>query len=142
MAINASNIEDALGVTNAPQRESIQRLAKAVGVAAILASALSQEYGSGINFVLTSSLGTYPAVTYLVPLAMVAAGLLLLPKVILFMRFNLRFNPTFRRLSWSEAIVGRASTFAVGALAIIIAVGLLQSVLIVPKTPLAFQPSF
>ena len=39
---------------NAPGRESAQRLAKVVGVAAILASALSQEYGSGINFVLTS----------------------------------------------------------------------------------------
>lgn len=36
-----------------PQPESVQRLAKVVGVAVILASALSQEYGSGINFVLT-----------------------------------------------------------------------------------------
>jgi len=71
-----------------PSQEPVVRLAKAVGVAAILASALSQEYGSGINFVLTSSLGTYPAVTYLVPLAMVTAGILLLPKVVLFMRFS------------------------------------------------------
>lgn len=68
--------------------QSPERLAKVVGVAAILASALSQEYGSGINFVLTSSLGAYPKITYLVPLAMVAAGLLLLPKVVLFMRFS------------------------------------------------------
>ncbi len=73
---------------NAREGGSPLRLAKVVGVAAILASALSQEYGSGINFVLTSSLGTYPQVTYLVPLAMIAAGLLLLPKVILFMRFS------------------------------------------------------
>ena len=73
---------------NTPRPESVQRLAKVVGVAAILASALSQEYGSGINFVLTSSLGTYPHVTYLVPLAMIAAGILLLPKVVLFMRFS------------------------------------------------------
>jgi len=70
----------------------LQHLAKAVEVVAILASALSQEYGSGINFVLTSSLGTYPKVTYLVPLAMVVAGLLLLPKVILFMRSYLRVS--------------------------------------------------
>jgi amino acid transporter len=73
---------------NTPEGESGLRLAKAVGVAAILASALSQEYGGGINFVLTSSLGTYPQVTYLVPLAMIAAGILLLPKVILYMRFS------------------------------------------------------
>jgi amino acid transporter len=71
-----------------PSGEPVQHLAKVVGVAVIVASALSQEYGSGINFVLTSSLGTYPKVTYLVPLAMVAAGILLLPKVILFMRFS------------------------------------------------------
>ncbi|HTU01462.1 MAG TPA: APC family permease, partial [Candidatus Sulfotelmatobacter sp.] len=71
-----------------PQEEFVPRLAKVVGVAAILASAVSQEYGSGINFVLTSSLGAYPAVTYLVPAAMIAAGLLLLPKVALFMRFS------------------------------------------------------
>lgn len=56
--------------------------------------------------------------------------------------FNLRFNPTFRRLAWAETIVNRVSTLVVGALAIVIAIVLLQSVLIVPKTPLAFQPSF
>ncbi len=88
MATDSLRFDDSLGVTNASERVPVQRLAKAVGVAAILASALSQEYGSGINFVLTSSLGTYPAITYLVPLAMVVAGILLLPKVILFMRFS------------------------------------------------------
>ena len=82
MALSSSNLVGASGY------ESAQHLAKVVGVAAILASALSQEYGSGINFVLTSSLGTYPGVTYLVPIAMIAAGILLLPKVILFMRFS------------------------------------------------------
>jgi len=56
--------------------------------------------------------------------------------------FNLRFNPTFRRLSWAEAVVKPVSTLVAGALAVIIAIGLLQSVLIVPKTPLVFQPSF
>jgi hypothetical protein len=40
------------------------------------------------------------------------------------------------------AVVGRTSTLVAGALAILIAIGLLQSVFIVPKTPLAFQPSF
>ena len=46
-----------------PSGEPVQHLAKVVGVAGILASALSQEYGSGIDFVLPSSLGTYPKVT-------------------------------------------------------------------------------
>ncbi len=63
-AIKAPEVEP-----NPRRGASVPRLAKVVGVAAILASALSQEYGSGINFVLTSSLGTYPKVTYLVPLA-------------------------------------------------------------------------
>ncbi len=65
-----------------------QRLAKAVGVVAIMASAVSQEYGSGINFVLVNSLGTYPGIAWLVPLAMLVAGIVLLPKVVLFMRFS------------------------------------------------------
>ncbi len=67
---------------------SAQRLAKAVGVLAIVASAVSQEYGSGINFVLVNSLGAYPAIAWLVPAAMVVAGVVLLPKVVMFMRFS------------------------------------------------------
>ena len=68
--------------------QSAFRLAKALGVFAILASAVSQEYGVGINFVLVSSLGSYPAITYLVPLAMFMAGIVLIPKVALFARFS------------------------------------------------------
>ncbi len=64
------------------------RLAKAVGVVAVLASAVSQEYGSGINLVLVDSLGQYPEVKWLVPLAMVVAGLLLAPQTALFARFS------------------------------------------------------
>lgn len=67
---------------------SPQRLAKAVGVLAVLASAVSQEYGSGINFVLVNSLGAYPAIAWLVPAAMIVAGIVLLPKVVMFMRFS------------------------------------------------------
>lgn len=67
---------------------SVHRLAQVVGVFAIMASAVSQEYGSGINFVLVNSLGTYPAVMWLVPLAMFVAGIVLLPKVWLFARFS------------------------------------------------------
>lgn len=64
------------------------RLAKTIGWFAIMASALSQEYGSGINVVATTSLGTYPGVGNLVPLAMFIAGLLLIPKVFMFQRFG------------------------------------------------------
>jgi len=64
------------------------RLAKTIGWFAIMASALSQEYGSGINVVATTSLGTYPSVGNLVPLAMFIAGLLLIPKVFMFQRFG------------------------------------------------------
>jgi hypothetical protein len=55
------------------------RLAKAVGVAAVLTSGVSQEYGSGINFVMVNSLGSYPKVAWLVPAAIVTAGLLMIP---------------------------------------------------------------
>ncbi|MDA8194123.1 MAG: APC family permease [Thermaerobacter sp.] len=64
------------------------QLAKVVGVVAVMASALSQEYGSGINFVATQSLGVYPTIESLVPLAMFVTGLFYLPKVFLFMRFG------------------------------------------------------
>jgi amino acid transporter len=64
------------------------RLAKVVGVLAVAASAVSQEYGSGINYVAVQSLSVYPAVQGLVPLAMFVTGLLLLPKVYLFARYG------------------------------------------------------
>ena len=68
--------------------ESTYRLAKVAGVLAVCASAVSQEYGSGINFVMVNSLGTYPNVKWLVPLAMLVAGIVLIPKVMMFARFS------------------------------------------------------
>jgi APA family basic amino acid/polyamine antiporter len=56
--------------------------------------------------------------------------------------FNLRFNPAFRRLSWVGPIVERRGTLVAAGLAILIAMALLQSVLVVPNTALVFQPSF
>ena len=64
------------------------RLAKVLGVLAIAASALSHEYGATINFASTNALGTWPQIENLVPLAMFTAGLLLFPKVFLWMRFS------------------------------------------------------
>ena len=64
------------------------RLAKRLGVVAIAASALTHEYGATINYAATNSLGIYPAIQDLVPWAMVAAGLALLPKTFLYARFS------------------------------------------------------
>lgn len=63
-------------------------LTRAVGAVVVALSALAQEYGSGINFVMPHSLGRYPGVGSLVPLAMVAAGVVLIPKVFLFGRYS------------------------------------------------------
>ncbi len=64
------------------------KLAKVVGWFVIMASAVSQEYGAGINAVSTQSIGTYPGVGNLVPLIMFITGLLLIPKVFMFQRFG------------------------------------------------------
>lgn len=72
---------------DAEKRQAYQ-LAKVVGVVAIMASALSQEYGSGINYVATQTLSVYPAIMNLVPVAMFVTGLFYLPKVLLFMRYG------------------------------------------------------
>ncbi len=64
------------------------RLAKRLGVVAIAASALTHEYGATINYAATNSLGVYPAIQALVPWAMIAAGVALIPKVFLYARFS------------------------------------------------------
>jgi amino acid transporter len=53
-----------------------------------MASALTHEFGSGIALVAPNTVGTYPGVKNLVPLAMVVCGVLLLPKTALFARFS------------------------------------------------------
>ncbi len=64
------------------------RLAKRLGVVAIAASALTHEYGATINYAATNSLSVYPAIQALVPWAMIAAGVALIPKVFLYARFS------------------------------------------------------
>jgi amino acid transporter len=68
--------------------EPSYRLAKTLGVLAIAASALSHEYGATINYAATNSLGVYPGVQGLVPWAMFAGGVLLIPKVFVYMQFS------------------------------------------------------
>jgi hypothetical protein len=67
------------------------KLAKALGVLAITASAVSAEYDSGINYVSVQSLSVYPDVKGLVPLAMFVC-IAMLPKAYLFAAF-LRVMP-------------------------------------------------
>ncbi|MGA9855539.1 MAG: APC family permease [Gammaproteobacteria bacterium] len=68
-------------------------LARVTGSIVIALSALSQEYGSGINFVVPHGLGKYPEAENLVPLAIFVAGLVLIPGVVLFVRYA-RIMPT------------------------------------------------
>lgn len=63
------------------------RLAKQVGILAILASGVAQEYGTGINFVATKVLTPYPGLGNLVPIVMLVTGIALFPKVFMFRGF-------------------------------------------------------
>ncbi|MCH1772177.1 MULTISPECIES: APC family permease [Metallosphaera] len=64
------------------------KLAKVIGPVAIIASAVSQEYGAGINAVATQSIGSYPAILNLVPAIMFITGLFMLPKVFMYQKFG------------------------------------------------------
>ncbi|MGH3096760.1 MAG: APC family permease [Streptosporangiales bacterium] len=79
--------EAASSATGVGERHGKYRLAKTVGVFAIMASAVAQEYGAGINTVLTKSVGAHPELGMLIPVAMFAAGILLLPKIAMLGRF-------------------------------------------------------
>ncbi len=64
------------------------RLARTVGLFAVMASAVAGEYGAGINFVAVQSLSVYPRVEGLVAVAMAVTGLALATKVFMFARFS------------------------------------------------------
>jgi amino acid transporter len=70
------------------QPVNVYKLAKVLGIFAVMASAVAHEYGASINFVTTQILSVYPRIEGLVPLAFVAAGLAYLPKTYLYMRFS------------------------------------------------------
>ncbi|MCY0880942.1 MAG: APC family permease [Firmicutes bacterium] len=95
------------------QTKPPQQLAKAVGVLAIMASAVAQEYGSGINFVAPQSIGVYPGIENLVPLAMFVTGLLYLPKVFLFMRFGTVMPRAGGSYTWITRSLGMPIGFIV-----------------------------
>ena len=89
------------------------RLAKVLGVLAVTASAVAAEYGAGINFVSTQSLGVYPGVKGLVPLAMFVTGLLMLPKTYLFVIFSRVMPRAGSKYVWIARSLGVPTGFLV-----------------------------
>lgn len=102
------------------QRESSasgpRGLLRIVGTIVVALSALSQEYGSGINFVVPHSLGKYPATEGLVPLAILVAGLLLIPQVALFSRYATVMPRAGSSYVWLTRSLGPTMGFAVAFL--------------------------
>lgn len=66
----------------------VYRLAKVLGVLALTSAAIANEYGATVNYASTNSLAVYPGAQDLVPWAMLLAGIVLLPKVVLYMRYS------------------------------------------------------
>src|SRR5579885_1864928 len=91
-------------------------LVRAVGAVVVALSAVAQEYGSGINFVMPHSLETYPGAESLVPLAMLAAGLVLLPQVVLFARYSIAMPRAGATYVWLTRGLGPYAGFAVAFL--------------------------
>ena len=90
------------------------RLNRAVGVLAIVASAVAGEYGAGINFVSVQSLSVYPGVQDLVPLAMLVTGLLVLPKVFLYQRYSQVMPRAGSAYVWIGRSLDGSLAFALG----------------------------
>lgn len=106
-----------------PSRGPSSALARVVGVLAVCAATVAAEYGSGVNLVLVNSLGTQPGVTYLVPVALVVAGLALGPAVLLFTRFAQALSQAGSVYVWMTRTVGAKIGFAASALYFVGVVG-------------------
>lgn len=91
-------------------------LVRAVGVVVVALSAVAQEYGSGINFVMPHSLESYPGVEGLVPLAMLVAGIVLIPQVVLFARYSIVMPRAGATYVWLTRGLGPYVGFAIGFL--------------------------
>lgn len=91
-------------------------LVRAVGVVVVALSAVAQEYGSGINFVMPHSLESYPGAAGLVPLAMLVAGILLIPQVVLFARFSMVMPRAGATYVWLTRGLGPYAGFAIAFL--------------------------
>jgi amino acid transporter len=71
-----------------------------------MASAVTQEYGAGINFVAVQSLGVYPQVMNLVALAMFVTGVLVLAKAVLFAEFSRDMPTAGSAYAWIARTLG------------------------------------
>ena len=91
-------------------------LVRAVGVVVVALSAVAQEYGSGINFVMPHSLETYPGVEGLVPFAMLVAGIVLIPQVVLFARYSIVMPSAGATYVWLTRGLGPYGGFAIAFL--------------------------
>jgi amino acid transporter len=99
--------------TAPPRRPEAFQLAKVAGAFAVMASALTHEYGAGITFVAPQSVGVYPGVKGLVPLAMVVTGIALLPKTFLFMRFSRHMPTAGSAYAWMSRTLSLPVAFVV-----------------------------
>jgi amino acid transporter len=91
-------------------------LVRTLGAAVVALSAVAQEYGSGINFVMPHSLESYPAAEGLVPLAMLVAGLVLIPEVVLFARYSAVMPRAGSTYVWLTRGLGPYAGFAIAFL--------------------------
>ncbi len=97
-------------------RTDSYRLHRAVGLVAVVASAVAGEYGAGINFVATQSLSVYPAAAGLVPLAMMLTGLVLITKTTLFASFARELPRAGSAYVWIGRTMGVPAGFIVSFL--------------------------
>jgi amino acid transporter len=110
------NADRARGATREQDVPAGSGLVRAVGVVVVALSAVAQEYGSGINFVMPHSLETYPGVEGLVPLAMLVAGILLIPQVVLFARFSVVMPRAGATYVWLTRGLGPYAGFTIAFL--------------------------
>jgi basic amino acid/polyamine antiporter, APA family len=111
--MDANRIQREAGARLAPASSGLVR---AVGVVVVALSAVAQEYGSGINFVMPHSLESYPGVEGLVPLAMLVAGIVLIPQVVLFARYSIVMPRAGATYVWLTRGLGPYAGFVVGFL--------------------------
>jgi basic amino acid/polyamine antiporter, APA family len=110
---------DARGIQSESRRQAVPAssgLVRAVGVVVVALSAVAQEYGSGINFVMPHSLESYPGAEGLVPMAMLVAGLVLIPQVVLFARYSIVMPRAGATYVWLTRGLGPYAGFAIAFL--------------------------
>jgi amino acid transporter len=114
--VPAMAISEAQGLDKQRTIPGDRGLVRTLGAAVVALSAVAQEYGSGINFVMPHSLESYPAAEGLVPLAMLVAGLVLIPEVVLFARYSAVMPRAGSTYVWLTRGLGPYAGFAIAFL--------------------------